>query len=71
MNYCGFVQATFTHILLGCFTDTRAIILLLQGLTVASIRVNELERLRSEDTPRRLIITQTIESCWIPSQNKI
>ena len=31
----------------------------------------ELERLRSEDTPRRLMITHTIESCWIPSQNKV
>ena len=30
-----------------------------------------LERLRSEDTPRRLMITNTIESCWIPSQNKV
>ena len=29
------------------------------------------ERLRSEDTPRRLMITHTIESCWIPSQNKV
>ena len=31
----------------------------------------ELERLRSEDTHRRLMITHTIESCWIPSQNKV
>ena len=31
----------------------------------------ELERLCSEDTPRRLMITHTIESCWIPSQNKV
>ena len=31
----------------------------------------ELERLRSEDTPRRPMITHTIESCWIPSQNKV
>ena len=28
----------------------------------------QLERLRSEDTPRRLMITNTIESYWIPSQ---
>ena len=28
----------------------------------------ELERLRSEDTPRRLMITHTIKSYWIPSQ---
>ena len=28
----------------------------------------KLERLRSEDTPHRLVITHTIESYWIPSQ---
>ena len=28
----------------------------------------KLERLRSEDTPHRLMITHTIESYWIPSQ---
>ena len=28
----------------------------------------QLERLCSEDTPRRLMITHTIESYWIPSQ---
>ena len=32
-------------------------------------KLEQLERLRSEDTPRRLMITHTIESCWIPSQN--
>ena len=32
-------------------------------------KLQQLERLRSEDTPRRLMITHTIESCWIPSQN--
>ena len=32
-------------------------------------QLEQLERLRSEDTPRRLMITNTIESCWIPSQN--
>ena len=30
----------------------------------------ELECLHSEDTPRRLMITHTIDSYWIPSQNK-
>ena len=30
--------------------------------------LEQLERLRSEDTPRRLMITHTIESYWIPSQ---
>ena len=29
-----------------------------------------LERLRSEDTPCRLMITHTNESYWIPSQKK-
>ena len=33
------------------------------------LKLEQLERLRSEDTPRRLMITHTIESCWIPSQN--
>ena len=30
----------------------------------------KLERLRFEDTPRRLMITHSIESYWIPSQKK-
>ena len=34
------------------------------------IILEQLERLRSEDTPRRLMITHTIESYWIPSQKK-
>ena len=34
------------------------------------IKLEQLERLRSEDTPRRLMITHTIESYWIPSQKK-
>ena len=33
-------------------------------------KLKQLERLRSEDTPRRLMITHTIESYWIPSQKK-
>ena len=32
------------------------------------IKLEQLERLRSEDNPRRLMITHTIESYWIPSQ---
>ena len=32
-------------------------------------QLEQLERLRYGDTPRRLMITNTIESCWIPSQN--
>ena len=31
-------------------------------------QLEQLERLRSEDTPCRLMITHTIESYWIPSQ---
>ena len=31
-------------------------------------KLEQLERLRSEDTPRRLMITNTIESYWILSQ---
>ena len=33
-------------------------------------KLEQLERLRSEDTPRRLMITHTIKSYWIPSQKK-
>ena len=36
-----------------------------------STQLEQLERLRSEDTPRRLMITHIIESCWNPSQNKV
>ena len=35
------------------------------------IKLQQLEHLRSEDTPRRLMITHTIESYWIPSQKKL
>ena len=33
-------------------------------------KLEQLERLHSEDTRRRLMITHTIESYWIPSQKK-
>ena len=33
-------------------------------------KLEQLEHLHSEDTPCRLMITHTIESYWIPSQNK-
>ena len=33
-------------------------------------KLQQLERLRSEDTPHHLMITHTIESYWIPSQKK-
>ena len=33
-------------------------------------QLEQLERLRSEDSPHRLMITHTIESYWIPSQKK-
>ena len=32
--------------------------------------LEQLERLHSEDTPRRLMITHSIDSLWIPSQKK-
>ena len=32
--------------------------------------LEQLECLRSEDTPRRLMITHTVKSYWIPSQQK-
>ena len=35
-----------------------------------NLQLEQLEHLRSEDTPRRLMITHTIESYWIPSQKK-
>ena len=38
--------------------------------TLYQIELEQLECLRSEDTPRRLMITHTIESYWIPSQKK-
>ena len=43
----------------------------IQVLSFSQIKLEQLERLRSEDTPRRLMITHTIESCWIPSQNTV
>ena len=33
-------------------------------------KLEQLEHLRSEDTPRRLMMTHTIELYWIPSQKK-
>ena len=33
-------------------------------------KLEQLECLRSEDTPRRLMITHTIESYWMPSEKK-
>ena len=35
-------------------------------LTIFIQKLEQLEHLRSEDTPRRLMITHIIESCWIP-----
>ena len=33
-------------------------------------QLEQLERLRSEDTPHHLMITHTIESYWIPREKK-
>ena len=38
--------------------------------TATEYKLEQLERLRSEDTPRHLMITHTIESYWIPRQKK-
>ena len=38
--------------------------------TCTKTQLEQLERLRSEDTPCRLMITHTIESYWISSQKK-
>ena len=40
------------------------------ALLIAKLKLEQLERLRSEDTPNRLMITHTIESYWIPTQKK-
>ena len=44
----------------------------LNGITNCWIgeKLQQLECLRSEDTPHHLMITHTIESYWIPSQKK-
>ena len=34
------------------------------------MKLEQLECLRSEDTPRHLMITHAVESYWIPSQKK-
>ena len=33
-------------------------------------KLEQLERLRSEDTPHRLMITHTVESYWMTTQKK-
>ena len=45
-------------------------IVLVKWPHLTSVELEQLERLRSEDIPRRLMITHTIESYWIPSQKK-
>ena len=39
--------------------------------TCINYQLEQLERLRSEEYPRRLMITHTIESRWVPNQNKV
>ena len=41
-----------------------------RGWGLCSIKLKQLERLHSEDTPRRHMITNTTDSYWIQSQNK-
>ena len=69
---------TSIHYLNQCWlpiTDLRAILECVTKLQFCTMsfkitysKLEQLERLRSEDTPRRLMITHTIESYWIPSQ---
>ena len=40
------------------------------GVWTNQDKLEQLERLRSEDTPRRLMITHNIESCWIPKSKQ-
>ena len=42
----------------------------IRGLGMKFKKVQQLERLRSEDIPCRLMIAHTIDSYWILSQNK-
>ena len=40
-------------------------------MTKAEYKLEQLERLRSENTPHRLMITHTIDSYQIPSQKNM
>ena len=42
--------------------------MMVKALKMNQTQIEQLERRRSDDTPRRLMITHTIESYWIPSQ---
>ena len=55
-----------THIVLCCDDILGNIFTYLHIWNI--FKLEQLGRLRSEDTPRRLMITHTIESYWIPSQ---
>ena len=50
------------------FTVSSQLIAKLSNWTM--LELEQLKRLRSDDTPRRPMITHTIDSYWIPSQNK-
>ena len=50
----------------GVWIQTNWIQYVYQSVFESQSKLEQLERLRSEDTPRRLMITHTIESCWIP-----
>ena len=54
--------------LTNCIKDTKSLCIFNDCIFEQSWK--QLERLRSEDTPRRLMITHIIESYWIPSQKK-
>ena len=70
---CGWIALTIMFHLYHNFAHARAVGLSWQvqngNLNQSELsKLEQLERLRSEDTPRRLMITHTIESYWIPSQ---
>ena len=64
------ISRHFEHLLFGCCLFVFKIFRWLPIECKCKI-LKQLERLRSEDTLCRLMITHTIESCWIPSQNKV
>ena len=47
------------------------LLLFIRTHDISTTKLEQLECLRSVDTPCRLMITHTIESCWIPSQTRL
>ena len=61
----GFVVLCFVVVMQSFIMNSFQIVL------TSQLELEQLERLPSEHTPRRLMITHTIESGWIHSQNKV